>query len=66
MFCSVTVIVHIGNPEGVGFKFVASMNQETDLVIRFCKDVESRSQTVVHISTIFSSTLPLPFYSYFY
>lgn len=36
------------------------MIQDSDLVLRFCKDVESRSQTVVHI-TMISSTLPFAF-----
>lgn len=46
------------NPEGMTCKLVST--QDSDLVIRFCKDVESRSQTVVH-NTMISCTLSLRF-----
>lgn len=57
MWLWIVVSLHLFfNPEGMTCKLVSI--QDSDLVIRFCKDVESRSQTVVH-NTMISCTLSL-------
>ncbi|XLT51315.1 hypothetical protein S245_044402, partial [Arachis hypogaea] len=34
----------------IGYLFEYDVHQDTDLAVRFCKDVESRSQTLVYVN----------------